>query len=377
MEMTKAAPRDASYAPPADVQTIVAGTVATDAKTDVMLHQSEDVLRWAIENRPGTTVVEDGAYKVGKVRKAAGGQVVSRRRWGARIEAGGQDTISFFEHGAIQPLTLRGFMVDVSPRAGIINSNTDEDPLRLNLEHCLFDGMYNHAKRQGPESKWGMQVYRWDGYAAYSTFQNIKREHGIYDHSAVGDERVILECDFKRCGRTGYQHVGREGESGYSDAVLKLTRSTFEDCGLRDGGSHITVQGMKAAVIKGCESYIGRDEAFARAWLEANPGRPAFGTGHFVNWTEWEDGEPRNRPSELIAFQDWRAWTRPSGEARYGHAPSMQVKNAAQLHASGKFHVAEPWGGVSMELGDEILKPGGVVFGDDLDLRVQGSIVRA
>lgn len=370
------AENDASYHPGGEPDTVVAGTIASDGKTGVMLHQGEDVLRWAVENRPGLTVVEDGLYRLGTVRKAAGGVVAARHRCGARIERNNQDSIAFPEHAAVEPLTLRGLLVDVSARAGLISSNLDPHPLRLNLEHCTFDGMYDHSRRAGPESKWGMQVYRWQGHAAYCRFSNIKREHGIYDHSAVPDENgdhLILECEFRRCGRTGYQHVGRTEESGTSDAVLKVTRSTFEDCGLRDGGSHLTVQGIKAAVIKGCESHIGRDVAFAAEYLEHNPGKTAFGTGHFVNWPEWSDGAPRNEPSTLIAFHDWTAWTRPSeGDARYGHAPSMQVKNAKQLQVSGRFWVAEPWGGVSVELGSSVVPS----LGAGLDWIVPGKVTR-
>ena len=373
-------PRDASYPPAQYPTTIVAGLVATDAETGVILHQSGDILRWAIENREGPIVVEDGTYRVGKVDQAKGGLVTARNKHGAVIQASNQDTISFPVHGAIQPLTLRGFRIEVSPRAGIINSNKDHAPLDLNIEHCLFDGGYDHSARSGLESKWGMQVYRWRGYAAYCVFENIKREHGIYDHSSVPDENgwhVILECEFRRCGRTGYQHVGRERESGHSDAVLKVTDCVFEDCGLRDGGSHLTIQGVKAAIIKGCESYIGRDEEFAAAWLEANPGEKVFGRGHFVNWPEYHDNDddpdtpntPSNAPSDLIAFQDWKAWTRPGN---YGRAPAMEIKNTTALNLSGRFLVAEPWSGVSVTLSPEAAK--GLELGDELDMRVMGSV---
>lgn len=309
-------------------------------------------LLWAIENLgPGMHVVEPGRYKLGKITKTLGGVYAARERGTVVIDGFKDgDTISMPDGGGIHPVVFKGWKIEGSSRAAWITEDS-KGPYRVSWEWCEVDGGYDHGSASGFDSKWGFVPHRWQGYAAYCHFHDIKREHGIYAHTFMPSEAVpdmlLLGCKFARCGRTGFQHVGRLAEGGKSEAVAKVTDCVFDDCGLKDGGSALTVQGIKAVVVKGLRSYIGRDPEFVAAYKASHPGK-VFGTGHFVNWNESQGGVPRDEPSELVALHDTLVWSAPG----CGQASAIQVKNAKRLQVSGGLYVGTGYNKHGFEFGE-------------------------
>lgn len=324
------------------------------------IHTSDDskALKWAMLNLPpGRIDVRHGVYEVGRLGAPAVGHWLEGRPppgGQARITAPGDDAV-FFDRCPKAPVTFSGMVIDAGTRSAVSTHDDGKPETRYDLDFvgCVVDGGYDHERGVGRDSKWGLNLHRWAGSVKRTTIRRIKREHGIYAHTAAGDIHLD-ECTIVRCGRSGIQHVGREHESGWSAAEIRITDSVFRDCGLWDGGAAITLQGMRRGVLRRVRSYIGEDEEFVSRYLETHPERARFGSTHFVNWNEFSPSTPNlNLPSEGIWLDDYAAWTAP----KCGNGPGVSITNAETAMFTGT---------VSITTGSEFTPP--LVIDAALDL---------
>lgn len=265
-------------------------------KSGMTISFDGDPLFYAITNLGGRTRVHSGTYSLSTIKKSPGGTFVADPE---TIISGGSGYAIYMENGQqIGPCVFDGFNIDIKGTAGFV-TYAARAPYRVTFRNCVFDGNYDHETNTGPNTKWGAithGVQPASGFDLFDscTFINIKREHGIYMHTLIGPLGIVRNCTFSRTGRTGIQHVGRVGESlgpnseipGYASGLLKVENCIFEDCGLNDGGSHITIQGISKVWLKGCVSLIGMDEDFKKAYLASHPSTNTFGRGHVVSWSE-------------------------------------------------------------------------------------------
>jgi hypothetical protein len=277
---------------------------------------------------PGKTfVLEDGEYTMGRITQSVGCLIMARNERKAIIRGGSGDTISMMDGARLEETTFRGLVIEGSGRSAVMTLS-DKPPYRFNFEDCTIDGLYDHAARSGRDTKWGLMIHRWAGYAARCLFENIKREHAAYIHTPMSDI-LLYKNTVRRCGRTAFQFVGRNNEAGYADVEVHVHGGKYEDCGLKDGGSTLTVQGIGTLLVDGnAEFLIGTNRAFRDAYMASHPDMRVFSTGHIVNWSD----KGRCDPTRLVTLKDVNIFSHPGD----GNAPCVQVKNADGLSIQGK-----------------------------------------
>ena len=121
----------------------------------------------------------------------------------------------------------------------------------LFLRDCVIDGEYDFTIDAGFKSKWGLLTYELGrsayhgtaGFGVYDTrIQNIYHEHGGYLHNCLGAV-TFQDCRFVRLGRSGLQFTWRTEEGPQGSGAILIQDSFFQDCGINDGTSAISIKG--------------------------------------------------------------------------------------------------------------------------------------
>ncbi len=278
---------------------------------------------------PGMTfIAEDGPHEIGRINKSVGCTVMARNEHQAVITRNTGDSISCMDGSQLAATTFRGLNIECSGRSAVMTLS-EKPPYDFRFEDCIIDGLYDHATGQGADSKWGLMIHRWSGYAARCLFRNIKREHGAYIHTPMSDILLYKNVS-ENLGRTSYQFVGRRTEAGYADIELHVKDCTLKNPGLRDGGSSLTVQGIGRLLIEDSEFLIGQDRTFRDAYM-LRTGKQVFSTGHIVNW----DDLGRCDSTRQVTFKNVNVWSHPGD----GNAACIQIKNADKLKIEGRAYV--------------------------------------
>jgi hypothetical protein len=289
----------------------------------------------------GTTLIlEDGDHEIGRITRSAGCTVMARNCRMATVKANSGDTISCMDGALLEETLFRGLFIEASGRSAVMTLS-EKPPYRFNFLDCVIDGGYDHATGQGFDSKWGLMIHRWAGWAARCTFRNIKREHGAYIHTPMSDILLYKNVS-ENLGRTSYQFVGRRTEAGYADIELHVKDCTLKNPGLRDGGSSLTVQGIGTLLVEDSEFLIGQDRQFRDAYMNSHPNQSVFSTGHIVNW----DDLGRCDPTKQVTFKNVNVWSHPGD----GQAPCVTVKNADALKIEGRAYVQTGFNSHAFEL---------------------------
>jgi hypothetical protein len=271
-------------------------------------------------------LVVHGSWPGFKINKPVpGGRIIAADRLGSTITGGSGYTL-YLESDGIGEITLCGFRIAPSSTAGVVTLDQN-GPFLLNFEDCVLDGAYNHATNSGFDAKWGMIMHRWSGYMARTQIMNIKQEHCLYAHTLTGDT-LIYDCHMRRTGRTNIQVCGRYHESGYGDAELSIQDCLFEDSGLHNGGSTLTLGGTRRVELKGVTATLGADAAFTDGWLQTHATQytKAMGQGSLVNWSD----KGRQDNVQELHLED----------VVLAHAPNAGTAACAQLKAVDHLHTA-------------------------------------
>lgn len=277
-------------------------------------------------------VVQAGEYDLGKFRDPLpGGRIMAQARRGVIIKGFKPGDTMTLESEGIGELTFAGLYIQGSSRSAFITLDS-KGPYLCNFEDCTFDGGYNHAENTGFDSKWLMMTHRWSGYLARCNFMNVKREHALYAHTLTGDT-LVYDCHMKRTGRTNIQVVGREHESGYGDAEISIQDSRFEDSGLADGGSSLTLGGVRRAEVINVTSTLGANREFLGSYLSNHTSKKALGQGHLVNWS---DGGRQKDVQDLL-LRNVSLWSDPDGLS--GTAACAQIKACQVATLDGLIHM--------------------------------------
>lgn len=312
-----------------------------------VVYQGDHPIPWAIENiaRRGVNFIHPGEYRGGKITKGVGGVFVAADPSNRPVLLGGPGDTLYFER-PIGPTLFESLVIQCSDRTGVATYDDGKSgwTYRLDFRRVFFDGGYDHAKKLGRYTKWAKILHRWAGFQDQCVTTDVGDEHGDYPHHPMGD-LFFTGCTYARCGRTGIQVVSREHEGGFSPHRVTVTDTTFADCGLADGGSALTVQGVKEIVVKRVASSIGRDRQFVMDYMDAHTEKARFGSGHFVNWSEV--GQNENKPSDGVWFDNVSAETAEDfvydGRSyKIGNAPAIEVTNAKRLVVTGDVRVISP-----------------------------------
>lgn len=314
-----------------DVAGVTKGTVKSPEGH--VLYAGDRTLRWALLNMPrGVIRVLDSGHHVGRLDTPIPGHTIS----GGGLSGAGEDDAIFFQAPPSSPVLFQEITMTPGRRSAVSTHDTGDADLayRIDFDGVAVDGGYDHALNTGARSKWGLNLHRWAGYSQDTYIHDISDEHGRYLHTMGGDCWITQDATV-RCGRSAVQHVGREHESGRSAHRLTIADSRQIDCGLNDGGAHLTLQGMAEVVVRRNRSTIGRDAGFVARYLSAHPSKK-FGGTHLVNWSEVTDHTPNeNLPNDGVWLDEYEAWSAPA----CGNGTAVQVKNTWRLMLSGKVSI--------------------------------------
>ncbi len=218
--------------------------------------------------------------------------------------ADGGDTIAFVQQKRHGFLIFEGLTIQASYRTAVIfyEVGPGQSHDSIHFLDCHIEGGYDHLRRTGKESKWGvygraLKDFQWRGVRGRSTIHDIQHEHAFYLQNPAGDIR-IENVDASRLGRTFLQVTSRIAQGPPGAGKITVRGCKISDVCLAagddfKGGCSLTFAGRHQGTVwlENNQIRTGFDAALSAL---TNPGEP-YGTGALLVWAP--EGEP---VSELV-----------------------------------------------------------------------------
>lgn len=252
-----------------------------------------------------------------------------------RIRTRGGDTIAIDQRLPNGHITFKNLTIEAGPRAAIMFFR--QPPAKIHagfaFEDCHIDGGWNHLKKQGRKSKWGvwgqnLKDFRFVGTKEPARIHGLRYEHAFYLQNSRGD--ILIEnVQANLLGRTFCQFTARERDGLPGEGTITIKNCRVFDAGIAredgfKGGSAFTLAGRHRGtfLLEGNLYRAGFHPDVRELTLPLMP----YGTGAVAIW----QGGEREQNAHVILRDNVFEYYEGCGDR-----PVVAIGGTARVEISG------------------------------------------